>query len=123
MITGSGQAKKAADNLSSANNDLADFEARLLQQHKDKQAQGKSAFTAPVGVQSKLTTAASMRTSLVMNEPPKPPSSGYTLTLNGGKRTVQDVYNDQKKAAKKEYPTNVQTGGYTASGWTTNKVK
>jgi len=48
MITGSGQAKKAADNLSSANNDLADFEARLLQQHKDKQAQGKPKYKVPL---------------------------------------------------------------------------
>lgn len=31
----------------------------------------------------------------------KAPKSGWTLTLAGGTRTVADVYEDQKKAAKK----------------------
>ena len=32
--------------------------------------------------------------------PHKAPSSGWSLTMNGGVRTIADVYADQKKAAK-----------------------
>jgi len=63
------------------------------------------------------------RSSLVMNEAPKPPKKDYMLTLNGGVRTVADVYADQKKAAKKYEGKDVTHGGYNAGGWTTNKVK
>lgn len=51
MVTGSGQSNKKAaaeDNLNSANNELADFEARLLQQHMDKKVQGKPKYKVPL---------------------------------------------------------------------------
>ena len=44
------------------------------------------------------TTALSMNGAQA--EPPKAPKAGWTLTMAGGQRTVQDVYADQKKAAK-----------------------
>mmetsp|Transcript_21505 Transcript_21505/g.43559 ORF Transcript_21505/g.43559 Transcript_21505/m.43559 type:complete len:92 (-) Transcript_21505:346-621(-) len=31
----------------------------------------------------------------------KAPKSGWSLTMGGGTRTIEDVYADQKKAAKK----------------------
>ena len=85
-------------------------------------------FAAPAFV-APASAVVSRRAAVTMNEatrdsaPPvhKPPSSGYTLTLNGGTRTIADVYASQAKAAK----------GYmkgdgdcdvkrTNKGWTTN---
>ena len=54
---------------------------------------------------------------------PTAPKSGWSLTLNGGTRSIAEVYAAQKKAAKKYAGDDVSIGGYSSSGWTTNKVK
>ena len=71
--------------------------------------------------------AAPPRCGVFMNEEPKKPfpKAGWTLSLNGGQRTIADVYKAQKKAADKEnlYKNPVKLGGYNSDGWTTNSVK
>lgn len=56
-----------------------------------------SAFTAPIAARASM--------SITMQQQPqepaqKAPSSGWTLTMAGGERTVDDVKKAQKKAAK-----------------------
>ena len=85
-----------------------------------------AAFSVNAYVLPSPTVAPLRTTGLIMNDAPKPPKKDFMLTLNGGRRTVEDVYADQKKAAKKEdlYASQEPVlGGYSAGGWTTNKVK
>tara|TARA_B110001452_G_scaffold251078_2_gene239808 strand:+ start:300 stop:572 length:273 start_codon:yes stop_codon:yes gene_type:complete len=64
-------------------------------------------FAAPAFV-APASAVVSRRAAVTMNEatrdaaPPvhKAPSSGYTLSLTGGVRTIADVRADQAKAAK-----------------------
>jgi len=72
-----------------------------------------SAFHSPMAARSQLDVS--------MNEAPKAPKSGYTLTMAGGQRTVADVYAAQKKAAKAEALKNEVELDIkrTQKGWTT----
>eukprot|EP00322_Chrysochromulina_rotalis_P008216 CAMPEP_0115853282 /NCGR_PEP_ID=MMETSP0287-20121206/13424_1 /TAXON_ID=412157 /ORGANISM="Chrysochromulina rotalis, Strain UIO044" /LENGTH=93 /DNA_ID=CAMNT_0003307355 /DNA_START=132 /DNA_END=413 /DNA_ORIENTATION=- len=78
-----------------------------------------NAFVLPApGVSPLRTTVAAMQEQ--QPEPPKAPSSGWTLTLGGGTRSVEDVYAAQKKAAKslqgKDGECDIKE---TQKGWTT----
>ena len=74
--------------------------------------------------------AASLRSRVAMNEATrdgsadvyKGPKAGWTLTLNGGIRTVEDVYAAQKKAAKGYQPKDELGSDVVRyqKGWTTN---
>ncbi len=60
---------------------------------------GAHAFVLPGPATAPLRVAV---VSMNGAEPVKAPKSGWSLTMAGGERTVEDVYKAQQKAAKSE---------------------
>ena len=89
-----------------------------------------AALSADAFVLPASPAAASLRSRVAMNEATrdgsadvyKGPKAGWTLTLNGGVRTVEDVYAAQQKAAKGYQPKDELGSDVVRyqKGWTTN---